>query len=614
MVAFTMPTEAVEIEAVYKTAELVSVIATSDTNKISTGESVKVSVALSDDELVDYQWYCKLGGTMLDQALENGPDLSGAQTDTLVYTVPTDSGLRLDMDLYFYCIVTSQEDSDVTVRSNDVLVKLQYVHEINSVDSKAMYGIAQILFTYAGLELKVVADKIPGKKFVGWNVSDNVILADPNSPSTTFIMPSTDVYIEALFEHDYAPAYVKDGIENHIYHWSACDIDACEEALSDNEYHVDLDLNQVCDVCGYDMTNISDEDAYRVEIEVPEHGSVPEVFIDNKVDGIISAKWYQGDAEVVDTMKEGESYTAKIVMDKKTAEKPFYINGVLHDYSEFYNAADDNIVISWDVVCDSHLACRNEWITSKYEHFEQCVLCKKKINENKHADTDLDGKCDSCLADMPSEDKNDTETEKIEKTLTIGEKYVDETTKSVYKVTEVSTALKMGTVSLVGTLAGNVDSFVTPDIIVINGMKYKVTEIADNAFKNNRKLKKFKIGSNIIKIGKNAFYGCKKLKTVSGGKNVEIIKDKAFYKCIALTKFTLQSKVKKIGKSTFYGCKKMKSVTIKTTKLKTKYVGSKAFKGIHAKAVVKVPSNKRKAYKKLLKSKGISGKQQKIKK
>lgn len=105
-----------------------------------------------------------------------------------------------------------------------------------------------------------------------------------------------------------------------------------------------------------------------------------------------------------------------------------------------------------------------------------------------------------------------------------------------------------------------------PATVKVNGVSYKVTSIAKNAFKNNKKLKKITIGSNITVIGANAFAGCKNLKTVQ----------------------------------------------IKSQKLKT--VGKNAFKGIHKKAVFKVPAKKLKTYKKLLNSKAGIKKTMKIKK
>ena len=59
----------------------------------------------------------------------------------------------------------------------------------------------------------------------------------------------------------------------------------------------------------------------------------------------------------------------------------------------------------------------------------------------------------------------------------------------------------------------------------------------------------------------------------------------------------------------FYGCKNLKNITIKTTKLTKKRVGSKAFSGIHAKAVIKVPKKKLSAYRKMLKARGAAKKE-----
>nr|MCR5542581.1 leucine-rich repeat domain-containing protein [Eubacterium sp.] len=63
--------------------------------------------------------------------------------------------------------------------------------------------------------------------------------------------------------------------------------------------------------------------------------------------------------------------------------------------------------------------------------------------------------------------------------------------------------------------------------------------------------------------------------------------------------------VKKIGKEAFSGCKKLRTLTIKTTKLKKKTIGKNAVKNINKKAKVKVPKSKKKAYRKILKKKGL---------
>lgn len=186
----------------------------------------------------------------------------------------------------------------------------------------------------------------------------------------------------------------------------------------------------------------------------------------------------------------------------------------------------------------------------------------------------------------------------------------DETTSATYKVTK--SGVTGGTVQYVAPKDKKASTVTVPASIAVDGITYKVTSIAKDAFKGNRYITTIKMGTNITSIGANAFYNCKKLKSVTIGSNVTTIGDKAFYKCVALTKITIPSKVKKIGKSAFYGCKKLKAVTIKTSKLTTKNVGKNAFKGVgskyYKKVVVKVPKKKLKTYKTMLKKRGLSTK------
>ena len=103
---------------------------------------------------------------------------------------------------------------------------------------------------------------------------------------------------------------------------------------------------------------------------------------------------------------------------------------------------------------------------------------------------------------------------------------------------------------------------VVPDTIKINGVTYKVTSIAKNAFKNNKKLKTVTVGKNVSKMGANVFTGCKKLKTI----------------------------------------------TIKSTKLTAKTLSKSTFKGITKAKTIKVPKKKLSTYKKLFKNSGLSAK------
>ena len=132
------------------------------------------------------------------------------------------------------------------------------------------------------------------------------------------------------------------------------------------------------------------------------------------------------------------------------------------------------------------------------------------------------------------------------------------------------------------TVAGMVE---IPDTVTINGVEYKVTSIAKNAFKNNKQVTEVSIGKNVTSIGDNAFAGCS-----------------------ALKKVTIAENMVSIGKNAFKGCKKLKTITIKSAKLTKKSIKKGAFKGISSKTVFKVPKKKLKVYKKLFRQKGLNKK------
>lgn len=160
---------------------------------------------------------------------------------------------------------------------------------------------------------------------------------------------------------------------------------------------------------------------------------------------------------------------------------------------------------------------------------------------------------------------------------------------------------KNQTVILKSYTKANATSVKIPKTIKINKKDFVVTEIAANAFKNNKKLKKVTLPNSIKVIGKGAFQNCSNLKTVTMGSNVRTIGDNAFRGCSRLTRITIPAKVTKIGKKAFYNCRKLKKVTIKSKVLRK--VGSKAFTNTAKKLSVDVPKKKLAAYKKLLKKK-----------
>ena len=149
---------------------------------------------------------------------------------------------------------------------------------------------------------------------------------------------------------------------------------------------------------------------------------------------------------------------------------------------------------------------------------------------------------------------------------------------------------KTPTVQYTGPKSTAKGTVTIPAKVEVDGVSYRVTSIADNAFKNNKKITRVVIGSNIVTIGKNAFAKCTNITSIVVGKNVT-----------------------KIEKNAFYGCKKLEKITIQSEKLTSKSIAKYAFRGISKKTVVKVPTSKYKAYKKMLYAKGLNKKVQILK-
>lgn len=134
-----------------------------------------------------------------------------------------------------------------------------------------------------------------------------------------------------------------------------------------------------------------------------------------------------------------------------------------------------------------------------------------------------------------------------------------------YQYRVLNASVKSGTVRFLKPIKKNVKKATIPSVVTIGNYKYKVTEVGKYAFKNNKKITSVVIEKNVTKINASAFYGAKNLK-----------------------KITVKSKI-------------------------LKSVGKNAFKNIHAKASIKVPSSKLKKYKQIMANKG-QGKRVTIKK
>ena len=91
---------------------------------------------------------------------------------------------------------------------------------------------------------------------------------------------------------------------------------------------------------------------------------------------------------------------------------------------------------------------------------------------------------------------------------------------------------------------------------------YKITQIAEGAFKDDEILTSATIGTNVKIIGDNAFSGCVNLKSANTGSKVETIGASAFNGCSSLKTLTIGAGVVVIGEDAFKDCDSLSSLTV----------------------------------------------------
>ena len=195
---------------------------------------------------------------------------------------------------------------------------------------------------------------------------------------------------------------------------------------------------------------------------------------------------------------------------------------------------------------EAYEALADAELKAEVSDFGKIEQVEKSIAEKKNADKDKPQE------QKPQEQKT-PETVKVRKPEAVGSVIAAGSAKFV--VTNASEASPE--VELKQFTNKKAKKYTIPATITgSSGVVYKVTGIAKNALKGNKKLTAVTIPATVTTIGANAFSGDKNLKTV-----------------------------------------KIKSAALKS-------VGKNAFKGISKKAVIKVPKKQKKAYQKLLQKKG----------
>ena len=231
---------------------------------------------------------------------------------------------------------------------------------------------------------------------------------------------------------------------------------------------------------------------------------------------------------------------------------------------------------------------------NKTEDIENPSDDKKEVDDGQQSVVDDSTKTTPGVGTISADGKTLTDTdgvkylvaEKIKKKqLKKNAAVADKKSSGKYKITKVTKKkgkITGGTVTYMKPYNKNCKTANIKASVVFGGVTFKVTQVAQKAFKGCKKLTKLTIGKNIKTIGKNAFSGCVKLKSVN-------------CKSTVLTK---------IGANAFSGDKKLTKITLKTKKLKKKNVGKNAIKGTSKKLVIKVPKKKKKSYYNIFKTKG----------
>lgn len=341
--------------------------------------------------------------------------------------------------------------------------------------------------------------------------------------------------------------------------------------------------NQYIDLTG--TSTFKEGNKYTVNIAL--HANDGFEFLENttaKVNGKSATCTYAGPRDITVSYTFTAAHACKTTLVAKTdatctadgKQAYYHCDGCDKNYEDEAGTKEIADITTWGVIKATGHAIEIQGkkdateTEAGYTGDEYCTTCKKVITPGKEIE--------KLPATTPEEPK-EPEVKPAAKGVTI----TDTATQSKYVVTKSDAT--NGTVAFSKPKNKNITSVTIPSTVTIDGVTYKVTSIQ-----------------------KSAFSGCKKLKSVTIGSNITTIGDKAFYKCTKLSKIVIPSKVSKIGKSAFEGCKKLKTITIKTTKLTSKKVGSKAFKGTASNAKVTVPKKSLKSYKKFLYKKGLNKK------
>ena len=113
----------------------------------------------------------------------------------------------------------------------------------------------------------------------------------------------------------------------------------------------------------------------------------------------------------------------------------------------------------------------------------------------------------------------------------------------------------------VSGIEGTAESVFIPSRVSIGGEEYRVTEISDYAFRNNKAMKSVFISDGPSRVGFLSFDGCTALETVILPETLVTVAEGAFGGCVNLKRVHLGSSLKEVGTYAFNLCSALEKVT-----------------------------------------------------
>ncbi len=108
------------------------------------------------------------------------------------------------------------------------------------------------------------------------------------------------------------------------------------------------------------------------------------------------------------------------------------------------------------------------------------------------------------------------------------------------------------------SLSGDI---IIPETISYNDIEYKVTNVADSAFKET-KITSIILPNSIVSLGHSCFYLCRSLTSITLPNNLTAVGDYCFTGCTNLTSITLPNSITSLGNDCFWSCFNLTSITL----------------------------------------------------